>query len=75
MNVRPTAEHGLSVERLEFAETRAIDDSRDDFALVEGFNPKIKLERTQTLMEGADHCDFRHSLEEVEGKAAGGDGP
>jgi predicted hydrocarbon binding protein len=34
-----------------------------DFALVEGFNPKIKLERTQTLMEGADHCDFRFTLE------------
>jgi hypothetical protein len=30
-----------------------------DFALVEGFNPEIKLERTQTIMEGADHCDFR----------------
>jgi hypothetical protein len=33
-----------------------------DFALVEGFNPKIKLERTQTIMEGADHCDFRFAL-------------
>lgn len=32
-----------------------------DFAMVEGFNPSIKLERTQTLMEGADHCDFRFS--------------
>ena len=30
-----------------------------DFALVEGFNPDIELERTQTLMEGADRCDFR----------------
>ena len=30
-----------------------------DFAMVEGFNPAIKLERTQTLMEGADCCDFR----------------
>jgi hypothetical protein len=30
-----------------------------DFAMVEGFNPEIKLERTQTIMEGADHCDFR----------------
>lgn len=30
-----------------------------DFALVEGFNPEIGLERTQTLMEGAPHCDFR----------------
>lgn len=30
-----------------------------DFALVEGFNPDIALTRTQTLMEGATHCDFR----------------
>jgi hypothetical protein len=35
-----------------------------DFALVEGFNPKIKLERTQTIMEGADYCDFRFTLGE-----------
>jgi L-2-amino-thiazoline-4-carboxylic acid hydrolase len=33
-----------------------------DFALVEGFNPKINLQRTQTIMEGADHCDFRFAL-------------
>jgi fumarate reductase iron-sulfur subunit len=30
-----------------------------DFAFVEGFNPNIKLTRTQTIMEGADFCDFR----------------
>lgn len=30
-----------------------------DFALAEGFNPDIELTRTQTLMEGASHCDFR----------------
>jgi hypothetical protein len=30
-----------------------------DFALVEGFNPDIRLERTQTIMEGAAYCDFR----------------
>lgn len=30
-----------------------------DFALVEGFNPEVKLTRTQTIMEGAPHCDFR----------------
>lgn len=29
-----------------------------DFALIEGFNPKIQLTRTQTIMEGADICDF-----------------
>ena len=30
-----------------------------DFALVEGFNPDVTLTRTQTIMEGAPHCDFR----------------
>jgi hypothetical protein len=30
-----------------------------DYALIEGFNPSIKLTRTQTIMEGAPHCDFR----------------
>jgi hypothetical protein len=35
-----------------------------DFAMVEGFNPKMRLERTKTLMEGADCCDFRIRLEQ-----------
>jgi hypothetical protein len=30
-----------------------------DFALVEGFSPDISLTRTQTIMQGAPHCDFR----------------
>ena len=30
-----------------------------DYALAEGFNPSIQLIRTQTIMEGASHCDFR----------------
>jgi hypothetical protein len=34
-----------------------------DFALIEGFNPKIRLARTQTLMEGAPFCDFRYRLD------------
>lgn len=29
-----------------------------DFALIEGFNPNIRLTRTQTIMEGAGVCDF-----------------
>lgn len=33
-----------------------------DFALIEGFNPDVQLERTQTIMQGATHCDFRYSL-------------
>jgi hypothetical protein len=31
-----------------------------DYALIEGFNPEISLARTQTIMEGAPHCDFRY---------------
>jgi hypothetical protein len=31
-----------------------------DFATAEGFSPDIKLTRTQTIMQGADHCDFRY---------------
>jgi hypothetical protein len=34
-----------------------------DEALVEGFNPDIKLHRTQTIMEGAPFCDFRFEKE------------
>jgi len=33
-----------------------------DFALIEGFNPDVDLKRTQTIMEGASHCDFRYCL-------------
>ena len=35
-----------------------------DFALIEGFNPEVTLTRTQTLMQGASHCDFRYRLPE-----------
>lgn len=33
-----------------------------DAAFAEGFNPKIKMSRTQTIMEGAPYCDFRFTL-------------
>lgn len=33
-----------------------------DYALIEGFNPDVSLKRTQTIMEGAPHCDFRYRL-------------
>ena len=32
------------------------------FSLIEGFNPDIELTRTQTIMQGASHCDFRFKL-------------
>jgi hypothetical protein len=31
-----------------------------DFPFAEGFGPDIKLTRTQTIMQGASHCDFRY---------------
>lgn len=34
-----------------------------DFALGTGFNPRLRLRRTQTIMEGAPHCDFRYTLD------------
>lgn len=33
-----------------------------DGKLCEGYNPDIELTRTQTIMGGAEHCDFRFSL-------------
>jgi hypothetical protein len=33
-----------------------------DYSLAQGFNPDIQLTRTQTIMEGAPHCDFRFRL-------------
>ncbi len=30
-----------------------------DFDLIKGFNPELRLVRTQTIMEGAPFCDFR----------------
>jgi len=31
-----------------------------DFAAADGFGEDVKLTRTQTIMQGADHCDFRY---------------
>lgn len=35
-----------------------------DGAFCEGYHPKMKLERTQTIMGGAPHCDFRYTMED-----------
>jgi hypothetical protein len=32
-----------------------------DFSFAEGFGPDVKLTRTQTIMQGASHCDFRYA--------------
>ena len=33
-----------------------------DEPFARGFNPKLRLDRTKTIMEGADYCDFRYYL-------------
>ena len=37
-----------------------------DFPVAEGFGPDIKLTRTQTIMQGASHCDFRYTRKKSE---------
>ncbi len=34
-----------------------------DGSFCEGYDPRIKLTRTQTIMQGASHCDFRYESE------------
>ncbi len=51
-----------------FRETNAADIGyasvcHPDFAMASAFNPKIKLVRRSTLMEGSEFCDFRYYWE------------
>ena len=46
------------------AELGAILSCNRDGAFCEGYDPKLKLKRTQTIMGGATHCDFRYTVEE-----------
>jgi hypothetical protein len=32
-----------------------------DLAMAEGFGAGVQLTRTQTIMQGASHCDFRYA--------------
>ena len=43
-----------------------------DFVLCQGFSPRIRLRRTQTIMQGAPYCDFRYTCTPAEGQ---GDAP
>ncbi|HKP28292.1 MAG TPA: L-2-amino-thiazoline-4-carboxylic acid hydrolase [Gemmatimonadales bacterium] len=45
---------------LDIPELGAILSCGRDGALIEGFNPLVQLTRTQTLLSGASHCDFRY---------------
>jgi hypothetical protein len=48
---------------LGMAELGAVLSCNRDGAFCIGFNPDIRLTRTQTIMQGADRCDFRYTLE------------
>ena len=37
-----------------------------DFAMAEGYGAGVQLTRTQTIMQGASHCDFRYALKKSE---------
>jgi hypothetical protein len=39
-----------------------------DFPMAEGFGSDVKLTRTQTIMQGASHCDFRYAREKAGGE-------
>jgi hypothetical protein len=45
------------------AELGAILSCNRDGAFCEGYDPRLKLTRTQTIMGGASHCDFRYQRE------------
>jgi hypothetical protein len=37
--------------------------------MAEGFGSDIGLTRTQTVMQGAGHCDFRYALKQDKNKS------
>ena len=47
---------------LGIADLGAVLSCNRDYALIEGFNGDVELTRTQTIMQGASHCDFRYKL-------------
>ncbi len=46
-------------QELGLADLGALIHCSRDHAMIAGFNGDLELERTQTLMGGASHCDFR----------------
>lgn len=51
---------------LGYGDLGAIFSCTRDFEFVAGFNPNVNLKRTQTIMQGASHCDFRYSTTKPE---------
>lgn len=42
-----------------------------DGTFCQGYDPRIRMERKQTIMGGADHCDFRYTLDEADPETGG----
>ena len=64
------AHFDFNVTRCRYAETYrdmglgqlgAVLSCNRDGAFCEGYYPKMRLERTQTIMSGATHCNFRYT--------------
>ncbi len=47
---------------LGFADLGDVFSCTRDFEFSRGFNPDIQLTRTQTIMKGASHCNFRYKV-------------
>ncbi|PHK93245.1 2-amino-thiazoline-4-carboxylic acid hydrolase [Pseudoroseomonas rhizosphaerae] len=73
--VRQDAEHfDFNVTRCRYAESYkamglealgAILSCNRDGAFCQGYDPRLKMTRTQTIMGGATHCDFRYRWDEA----------
>lgn len=48
--------------RLGLAELGPVLSCNRDGAMIEGYNRDIAFQRTQTIMDGAPHCDFRYDM-------------
>ncbi|MFQ3622231.1 MAG: L-2-amino-thiazoline-4-carboxylic acid hydrolase [Acetobacteraceae bacterium] len=75
---RTDTELHFNVVRCRYAETYramglgelgAILSCNRDGTFCEGYDKRLRLTRTQTIMEGAAHCDFRYRLERGDGES------
>jgi len=48
-------------KKMGLAEVGGLLSCNRDGAFCEGYDPKLKLERSQTIMQGASHCDFKYT--------------
>jgi len=78
---RDAEQFGFNVTRCRYAELYralgipelgAVLSCNRDVALIEGFNPDVELTRTQTIMQGASHYDFRYRVRKAPSRAEDG---